>query len=209
MTWVVHGSYLCLVLSSIFDSVFSPGHRTLTIAYLVRTRCVLGAYSTDCQWRSWPLTNTIKHNKSWICPMQASHGVTQRGIKSHQGVIKGHQRSSRRRRAVIQVSKSGMKNSCWLKLAREPFIFDDFYVILKLSSSRICLWGSGSLKTAKKVLFKPRDFQKVKCSRELFNFAGFKSIWKLSMRRIQISWSRGLRRPKMMSLRGFHFLEKS
>ena len=29
------------------------------------------------------------------------------------------------------MSKRRIKNSCWLKLAREPFIFDDFDIILK------------------------------------------------------------------------------
>ena len=44
-------------------------------------------------------------------------------------VIKGHRRSSRCQKELIQVSKRGLKSSFWLKLAREPFIFDDFYII--------------------------------------------------------------------------------
>ena len=70
-----------------------------------------------------------------------------RGIKSYQGSPK-----------IIQVSKRGLKSSFWLKLAREPFIFDDFHIIWKLSSSRICLWGSRGLKVSKMMSFRSFHF---------------------------------------------------
>ena len=89
MTWVVHGSYLCLVLNSIFDSVFSPGHRALTIAYLVRTWCVLGAYPvrTRCVLDGLSMRTTpfeIYYKSNGFCNIWSAR-ILMRSLKPPEG----------------------------------------------------------------------------------------------------------------------------